>query len=1449
MKHFRLMTLITLGTILMVTNAQGQDQSKQTETVTKMAEQPAAELTHQPTLYMVGYAHLDTQWRWSYPQVIREMLAHTLHDNFRLIEQYPHYIFNFSGANRYRLMKEYYPDEYEQLKRYIAAGRWFPCGSSVEECDVNCISAESLIRQVLYGNQYYRREFGRDSAEFMLPDCFGFPASLPTLLSHCGLRGFSTQKLTWGSANGIPFNVGAWRGLDGTEMLAALNCGSYGTQIGSDLSSDTKWLERIKQNGQSYGLFTDYGYYGTGDEGGSPTEDSVKWLETSLAGTGPLRIISSTAEQMFLDIPTSSISQLPRYQGDLLLTEHSAGSITSAGFMKRCNRKNELLADAAERASVMAEWIGGPAYPHERFRNSWTLVLGGQFHDILPGTSLPQAYEYAHNDQLLALNQFAGILESAVASVAGGLDTRGQGTSVVVYNPLSVDREDVVEATITCSGTAAGGWQVVGPEGRVVPSQVVAIEPGRVKLLFLARVNSVGFAVYDVQPLEKAVNESSPLAASESSLENEFYRVTLNGQGDVAGIYDKKAGREVLSAPMRLAFTTDEPQQWPAWNIDWDDQQQPPRAYVSGPATVRVVESGPVRVAVEVTRQSEGSRFVQTIRLSAGDAGQRVEFTDRIDWQSRKCNLKAVYPLTVTNELATYNWDAGTIQRGTNNPKQYEVPTHQWIDLTDASGEYGVTILTDCKYGSDKPDERTLRLTLLRTPGAQGAYQDQEYLDWGRHEILYGLTAHCGDWRKAGTDWQAWRLNQPLIAFQSTQHEGQLGRSCSLLKLNTERVRVLALKKAEESDEIVVRLVELDVQPVENVQLQLPAEIVAAREVNGQEQLIGPAGVKDGQLSTSLHGYGIRSFAVKLANIPQPLSKPAQSPVELPLDSRVSSRFHQPATDGFDEQKRSLPADMIPDEINYHGVNFQMATNSMGQVDAMTCRGQTIPLPAGAYRTLYLLMAADGQRTADFRINDQTTKLTVQNWTGFIGQWDNRLWKGELPAYAFDWPNEFTGAVIPAYVHSDPVAWYCSHYHTAQGNKEPYAYSYLYAYALNIPKADKHALTLPDDEHIKILAATLSEYDAYETIPAQPLYDTLQRDEPEPPAITPGSGQFKDLTTVVVQRSLFSGNCSLHYTLDGSDPTTDSPVYESPLQLSAPTTIKARFITNDGRAGEMATAHLEIDDCTVPAVGSLKILPWHDELKINFSEPLERQSAEAIEHYQLSAPIQVVSAKLSADQRQVTLRLSEPPGEHEVQLTIRGVRDISPRGNQVVLESLPVVSARVIAESADIKLDGSGGGQELPITAADVLAGGAEWTINLWLNLEQMPGDYTLIGGFGSGKGAPGTQRYLAQFPQGLHFWGSNVDLSGEMTLDLQRWQMLTATYDGRKIRLYKDGTEIAAENATLANAEPTARIGPPAPWSYGHQLTGQVRAFRIWNQTAPAEAVKKLFEQGEGKR
>lgn len=1154
-----------------------------------------------PTLYVVPYAHLDTQWRWEFPQTISEYLLKTMRVNFDYIDKYPHYVFNWTGANRYRLMKEYFPSDYARMQKYVSQGRWFPAGSSIEEGDVNLPSAEGIFRQILYGNEYFRKDFGKASNEYMLPDCFGFPASLPSILAHAGVKGFSTQKLNaqWQPSpkvggpespeqtpEGIPFNVGRWIGPDGKSIMAALNPGGYGSNVYTDLSkeptaplpasapqltgeerarltpqqatavarqrpAEQDWVKRIDLDGRVTGVYADYHYVGTGDVGGATQESTVKLLEAIVTkaetvlpsppasaafamgetpsaepagaevkvGEGPVHVIESAADQMFNDISSSQQTNLPTYKGDLELINHSAGSLTSQAYHKRWTIKNELLADEAEKASVAAAWLGGRTYPQQRINDAWMLELAGHFHDTGAGTATPRAYQYAWNDDIIVSNQFAGILTDASESIASALDTNVAGVPIVVFNPLNVEREDVVTAKIEFPSGAPKAVHVTDPQGREVPSQV---EDG--KVLFVAKAPSIGYAVYGVQPAESS-SQHTALKVTNNSLENDRYIVHLDANGDVSSIYDKSLKKELLAGPMRLAISNDAPKVYPAWNMDFEQEQAAPRSYISGPAQIRIKENGPVRISLEVSREAEGSKFVQTISLSAGDAGNRVEIGNAFDWKTLSANLKSTFPLTASNENATYNWELGTIERPNAQERQFEVASHRWIDLSDKTGNFGVTILTDCKNGSDKPNDNTLRLTLLRSPGMQPApngrpqaYGDQANQDWGHHEFVYGLTGHSGTWQQAQTDWQAYRLNDPPIAFQTSTHAGQLGKTFSLAHLNNSRVRVLALKKAEASEEVVMRLVELDGKPAPDVRVTFAAPITAAREIDAQERPIGPAKVEGGSLDTSFTAYQPRTFAIRLGASQNKIAKTQSTPVTLQYDLAVATNDDtKTAGGGFDGKGNAIPAEMLPSTIDYHSVQFKLAPSSTGHADAVVARGQTIQLPAGQYNRLYILAAsADGDQKAAFKIGDRNITLNIQDWGGFIGQWDTRLWRQQPeldwaisanhpvwpPAnlkqreerpVALRFPEDYVG-LEPGYVKNADLAWFASHHHTSEGLNQPYQYSYLFAYPIEILPGER-TLTLPANDKIRILAISTT------TAPpglraAYPLYDTLSRAEP-----------------------------------------------------------------------------------------------------------------------------------------------------------------------------------------------------------------------------------------------------------------------------------------------------------------------------------------------------------------
>jgi alpha-mannosidase len=1051
-----------------------------------LANRTKYDISRDKVLYTVGYAHLDTEWNWDYPTTINECIKNVMMENFHLFEKYPDYVFNFTGSRRYRMMKEYYPELYPKVVQYIKQGRWYVAGSSVDEGEVNISSSESLIRQVLYGNDYFRKEFGVESKDYMLPDCFGFLANMPSIWNHCGLLGFSTQKLTWRSAMGVPFNVGVWNGPDDKGIIAALNATDYTGSVVPRLDLDGNWEKRINEDISKYGVSFDYRYYGVGDMGGAPREKDVKNVTGSIKNPdSKFKVVLTSADQMFRDITPDLRAKLPTYSGDLLLIEHSAGSLTSESFMKRMNRKNELLAQSAEQLAAVADWRKSAAYPIHKLNESWELVLGSQFHDILPGTSIPKAYEYAWNDEFIAANGFAEVLKNSVSALTGELNTKGKGQSVAVYNPVATNREDVVTAELEFEKLPEN-IKVLDPKGKVVPSQITGRNGNKLKFLFLAKVSSVGLAVYDIQETPANSSAKSSLKVSDNSLENDFYKISIDSKGDITSIFDKKTAKELLSKPARLEFLSEKSTVWPAWNMHWEERQKPAVGYMNEDASVRVLEQGPVRIALEIKRKGFNSEITQILSLSAGEAGKRLEIANELNWQTKGLTLKAAFPFTASNENATYNLGVGTIQRTNNNEIKFEVPSKEWFDLTDKSGSYGVSVLEDCKYGSDKPDDQTLRLTLLYSPKTDGRYDVQSSQDWGIQNFKYGIYAHQGSWTDGLTPWQGKFMNQPLMAFEVPQHEGILGKETSLLTIDSPQVGLMAFKKMENSDYYTVRVNELSGKDIKGIHIKFQGKVADAYEVNGQEQKIGNADFANGTLNFDLTHYTIRTFAVKFAPVTQSSELPLQASVKLPYNLDAFS-FDDNRHDCNFDGRSSYPAELIPSEIVSEDIHFNMGDKADEQSNVVSCKGQKIDLPEGDFNTLYILASARRTSDAEFLIDSESSKLSVQNWSGYIGQHYNRKFGlDQVTVIGIDKP----------FVKRDNIAWFASHRHLAYPTKnDAYQYCYIYKYKINLRPGAK-SITLPTNENIKIFAITVAKSKAGDAQPLQPLYDNFDDSKP-----------------------------------------------------------------------------------------------------------------------------------------------------------------------------------------------------------------------------------------------------------------------------------------------------------------------------------------------------------------
>ena len=1012
--------------------------------------------------YMVSDAHLDTQWNWDVQTTIRDYVRATLDQNLMLLKKYPSYIFNFEGAVKYSWMKEYYPLQYAELKHYVANGRWHLSGSSWDANEVIICSPESWLRNTTLGQTFYRQEFGTESTDVFLPDCFGFGYTLPTLAAHCGLIGFSSQKLVWRTnpfyegGKRYPYTIGLWQGIDGSRIMMTHGFNYSQRYQDEDLSQNQQLLREIDESplGQAYR------YYGTGDIGGSPTIASVRALEKGIKGTGPIKIVSATSDQIYKDyLPFDKHPELPVFDGELPMDVHGNGCYTSQAAMKLYNRQNEHLGDAAERTAVMADWLGAAKYPAAAMTDTWKRVIWHQFHDDLTGTSIPRAYEFSWNDELLALKKFSDVLTHSVSGVARLMDTRVSGQPVVVYNNETTPVRAIAQVELT----DGRDYRVTDAKGRTVASQVVE-RGGKRVLLFDAEVPATGMAVYGVKAAGK--KQIAP-AQQGHTIESSRYQLTVDNYGDVVSLIDKRCGKQLVAPgkSLRLVVFDDcRSEAWPAWEILKPTLDKTPVAVHDG---VQIsLEPGTLRQTLVIKKKYGESDIIQRIHLYEGAQADRIDFENEVDWRSLNALLKAEFALGVANAEATYDIGLGSVRRGNNRDNSFEVYAHEWTDLTDSKGDYGVTLLNDSRYGWDKPADNTLRLSLLYSPKPSNRYTYQARQDFGHHVFTYSLVGHEGALNAVSAVRQADRLNSPLRTFLTDRHAGSLGRQFSFVSSDNENVVVRALKRAEVSDEYVIRVYEMSGKGNQQARISFPAGIVKAVEADGTERTLGEAKTDGTQLLVDIKPYSVKTYKVQLAG--QKATAVDAQALALDYDRHCFS-FNEFRGSANFEGGYSYAAELLPDE----GLTVGDIPFSFGEKDAangLTCKGQTLQLPADKdYRHLYLLVASDNDdRQAAFTVGGKQQIVGVPYYTGFIGQWGH---DGQTVGYLKD----------------AEVAWVGTHRHSGSGD-EPYEFTYMYRVRIDLPKGAR-TVQLPQDEHVVIFAATVAN-DAKDGAAAAPLFQT-----------------------------------------------------------------------------------------------------------------------------------------------------------------------------------------------------------------------------------------------------------------------------------------------------------------------------------------------------------------------
>ncbi len=809
--------------------------------------------------YVMSDAHLDTQWNWDFGKTRSEYIPGTFNLQLALMNANPNYVFSFESAWHYMMEKTDHPTVYAQVKAMVASGQWTVAGSMLVAPDVTVSSPESVIRQVLYGNGFFKSEFGKRSVDLFLPDCFGWGKALPTIANHVGLVGMCTAK--WYNFSppqcvDLPADIFRWYGVDGSYIIAAMHPGAYDNTWENNFS-----LARIDTLGSQTGgkVKASYILFGIGDTGGARSDGDYARLQSRIDSnaTKGIKFVNTSTDQMYKDLNAANLTRyLPSYTGEMLMRYHGNALYTNYSDIKQKNRRNELQAAAAEAAATVASISASQSYPTTVLANAWIQFLWHQMHDDLPGSCIQSAYDtYTIPDENAAYAAFSATLQQSDSCIASRLATSvSSGVPIVVFNPLSMARTDAVDAVVYLPGRGANKFvKVLDTTGAEVPSQVDAWSGDTATCVFIAAASPLGYAVYTVAANASYTGPASELSATTTAMSNSQFTMAVGGAGALNQYHDIAANKDLLIDGARLhLFATANSTNPKA--IDFATMSETP-VVVSDNPVVTVQESGPARVGITVVAGSSGSTFTRTYRMTPAACGNVLEVVFSAAWNSDNLLLKATFPFNIINDSAQYDCGIGTVARGTNTSRQYEVVAQNWASISD--NKYTGAVLTYAKYGWDKPDNHTLRLSLIHSNPSMAMDKTKP------QACRYGLVGKSGAFSAGPIAAAAAKFNQPLIAFQTTPHAGPLGKGFSFLSINSPQVMVMALKKAETSGATIVRVRELTGAPAQNVRMTFANPIATATEVNGQEDDLGPAGVSiSGAVAQfSLTGFQPKAFA------------------------------------------------------------------------------------------------------------------------------------------------------------------------------------------------------------------------------------------------------------------------------------------------------------------------------------------------------------------------------------------------------------------------------------------------------------------------------------------------------------------------------------------------------------------------------------------------------------
>jgi len=750
----------------------------------------------------VGHAHIDVAWLWPLRQT-RRKAGRTFHNVIRLMEQFEDFHFVQSQPQLYDYVLQDYPKLFEDIIKAVARGKWEITGGMWVEADSNISGAESLVRQFLLGRSFYREHFGAhaESPVLWLPDVFGYSACLPQLIKQAGLKYFFTTKMSWNQYNRIPYDSFWWQGIDGTKVLTYFGTTPHNTQSELGIQNTVTYNSMVtpaqvidawntfQQKEHHQQLLITYGY---GDGGGGPTRQMLENIREMDDFPSVPRTHYGRAGEFFEKLEKKAGGLLPVWNGELY-PEFHRGTFTTQSRNKRANRKSEFLLHDAEFAAVTASLMDSHyQYPHKELHKAWEMVCLNQFHDIIAGSGINEVYVDSLKDYQKVYELAAKVKTSACSVITEKVEG-----DLLLANPTSFKRSDLV----FWNKKLDKSQHLETADGRHIATQEVN------NGTLIAVDNLEPYSICSLKVAAKgATRFENTLVAGTDLLENEYLQVKFNVAGDIIGIYDKMNKRQLVGegqiANQFQAFE-DRPLAADAWDVDiyYEDKK-----FLCEPASsMKVVEAGPLRAVLEIRRQILSSHYVQRICLSYNSA--RIDFDTVIDWRQQNIFLKSAFPVEILSPAATYEIQWGNIERTTHRNTswdwaKFEVYAQKWADLSE--GNYGVSLLNDCKYGYDIKDN-VMRISLLR-----GTTTPDPEADQGRHEFCYSLLPHSGSLSET-TIAEAYCLNDSIMLIDNSSNKKaakSTNSGGSLLSTDSPNVVIETVKKAEDGKGIIVRLYE-----------------------------------------------------------------------------------------------------------------------------------------------------------------------------------------------------------------------------------------------------------------------------------------------------------------------------------------------------------------------------------------------------------------------------------------------------------------------------------------------------------------------------------------------------------------------------------------------------------------------------------------------------------------